>query len=190
MISTRLTRRTFTSSLVYLSAGMSATAPVCAGPGSPDAGPAGAGLSHSSESIHQEIKFSASRARVYDALTNSEQFDAVTRLSDGLALVTAPGAKATSISPEVGGAFTLFGGYITGRNLELLPGERLVQAWRTAAWKPGEYSVARFALMEDGAGTLVNFDHRGFPDGNGTHLADGWHVHYWQPLAQYLRAHT
>ena len=147
---------------------------------------AAAGLSHSSESIHQEITFNAGRRRVYAALTDAKQFDAVTRLSDAIELVTAPGAKPTTISHEVGGSFTLFGGYVTGRHLQLLPDERLVQAWHAASWKPADYSIVRFELFEDGAATKLKFDHRGFPDGQGTHLADGWHVHYWQPLAKYL----
>jgi activator of HSP90 ATPase len=45
----------------------------------------------------------------------------------------------------VGGTFTLFGGYVTGRNLEMLPDERLVQAWRAGSWKPGAFSIAAFS---------------------------------------------
>jgi activator of HSP90 ATPase len=144
------------------------------------------GLSHSAAAIHQEISFKASRRRVYHALTTASEFDAVSRLSDALALMTAPGAKPTSISGEAGGAFTLFGGYISGRILELQPNERLVQAWRTASWKPGAYSIAHFALLDDGAGSKLNFEHRGFPDSEGEHLAGGWQVHYWTPLAKFL----
>jgi activator of HSP90 ATPase len=35
----------------------------------------------------------------------------------------------TQISREVGGAFSLFGGIIVGRHIELVPNERIVQAW-------------------------------------------------------------
>lgn len=90
------------------------------------------GLTRTSETIHLEISFKASTRRVYDALTDARQFDAVTRLSDAIALVSTQGAKATAINPAVGGSFVLFGGYISGLNLEMLPGERLVQAWHTA----------------------------------------------------------
>ena len=38
------------------------------------------GLSHDGESIHQEIHFDATRHRVYAALTNADQFDAVSKL--------------------------------------------------------------------------------------------------------------
>ena len=146
----------------------------------------GEGLTHAAASIHQEITFEASRHRVYEALTNSKKFDAVTRLSDALTLVTAPGAKPTFISHELGGPFTLFGGYITGRNLELLPGERLVQAWRAGSWNAADYSIVRFVLVAAGAGTKLLFDHRGFPDDQGASLAYGWRVHYWEPLGKFL----
>jgi uncharacterized protein YndB with AHSA1/START domain len=95
------------------------------------------GLSHVSEAIHQELLFNASPQRVYGALTSGKSFDAITRLSDGDALLKAAGAQPTAISSDVGGTFTLFGGYITGRHLEMLPDERLVQAWRAGSWKPG-----------------------------------------------------
>jgi activator of HSP90 ATPase len=117
---------------------------------------------------------------------SSQHFDAITRLSDAITLVTAADAKPTSISREVGGPFTLFGGYITGRNLELLGDERLVQGWRAESWPAGDYSIVKFVLGENGAETRLVFDHRGFPEGEGRHLARGWYAHYWEPLAKYL----
>jgi activator of HSP90 ATPase len=146
------------------------------------------GLTHASAAIHQEVAFKASPQRIYEALTTSRHFDAVTRLSDAIALVTAKGAKPTLISPEVGGAFTLFGGYITGRNLQMLPGERLIQAWRAGSWGASDYSIVKFVLIGNGAETKLVFDHGGFPDGEGESLADGRRTHYWEPLAKFLRA--
>jgi activator of HSP90 ATPase len=143
-------------------------------------------LSRAGESIHQERQFAARPALVYEALTNATQFDALTRLSDAVTLVTAPNAQATAISPDVGGAFVLFGGYITGRHLEMLPAVRLVQAWRAGSWKPGDYSVVNFSLAAAGDGCRLSFDHRGFPEGQGESLAYGWRVHYWEPLAKLL----
>lgn len=144
------------------------------------------GLSHISEAIRQELTLDASPARIYRALTDSSEFDAITRLSDGAVLLNAAGAKATSISAEVGGPFTLFGGYITGRHLEMLPGERLIQAWRAGSWNPGNFSIVAFRLTAADGKTRLDFEHRGFPDGNGATLARGWHSHYWEPLAKYL----
>src|SRR2546427_5231848 len=70
-------------------------------------------ISRTAESIHQEAGFKASRERVYEALTDTKQFDKVIQLS-GVMQSMHLGDKPAEISREVGGAFTLFGGYITG----------------------------------------------------------------------------
>ena len=47
-----------------------------------------------------------------------------------------PGCRLKS-TPKPGGTFKTFGGLIEGRNVELIPGQRIVQAWRPASWDPG-----------------------------------------------------
>ncbi len=145
-------------------------------------------ISHTAESIHQEAVFKASRKRVYEALTDTKQFNKVIELSGVMKSgMLSPGAdKPTKISSEVGGAFVLFGGYITGRHVELVPNERIVQAWRTGGWASGVYSIAKFELVEQGSGTTIVFDHTGFPKGQAEHLASGWKAHYWEPLDKLL----
>jgi activator of HSP90 ATPase len=145
-----------------------------------------AGLTADAPAIHQETVIAATCARVYGALTSAHDFETITRLSDAADLLTAAGAKATAISSRVGGAFTLFGGYITGRNLELVPGKRLVQAWRAGGWDAGDYSVVRFELRSEPTGCRIIFDQRGFPPSQGKSLAYGWRVHYWEPLSKFL----
>jgi activator of HSP90 ATPase len=96
------------------------------------------------------------------------------------------GAPAAQISPEAGGDFSMFGGIIVGRHIELLPNERIVQAWRPVYWKPGVYSIVKFELADAGSDTKLVLDHKGFPDGDGKSLLDGWNKNYWEPLAKYL----
>jgi activator of HSP90 ATPase len=141
-------------------------------------------LSHTAEAIHQEVTFKASAKRVYDALTDAQQFQKVELLTgmSGLDLAGKPAA----ISSEAGGAFSLFGAYIVGRQIELVPEKRIVQAWRATSWQPGIYSIARFELTEQGPTTKLVFDHTGFPAGTGEHLAAGWKAHYWEPLEKFL----
>src|SRR5271170_7789124 len=79
-------------------------------------------ISRTSEAIHQEPIFKASRRRVYEALTDAEQFNKVMQLSAAMKSGMPPGAKPGEISREAGGAFSLFGGYVTGRQIELVPG--------------------------------------------------------------------
>jgi activator of HSP90 ATPase len=171
-------RRAFTAALVAL--------PAIGASAAQSAANTDQGLTHTAEAIHDEVMFDASRSRVFAALTDAKQFDAVTRLSDALKMVTAPNAPATAISTEVGGAFTLFGGYITGLQIEIVRDQRLVQVWRAASWGPGDFSIVKFVLADAGTGTRLIFDHRGFPPGRGAVLASGWFGHYWEPLKKYL----
>lgn len=129
---------------------------------------------NTSSSIHQEINIAASSKRVYDALTDSSQFSALT------------GANA-SIEPIAGGQFSSFGGMITGRTIEALPAERLVQAWRVSNWEAGVYSIARFQLLATGDHSCtVVFDHSGYPEGAQEHLEQGWHNKYWTPMIEFF----
>ena len=129
------------------------------------------GLSHSAEAIHQEVNFSSSPKRIYETLTNADQFQKVILLSTAKTQIDVS-TKPAEISREPGGPFVIFGGYISGRHEK--------------TWEPGDYSIARFELHEAGTGTKLIFDHTGFPSGAGDHLAIGWKINYWEPLAKFL----
>ena len=129
--------------------------------------------SDKSITIHQEIDFTASPQQLYEALLDSKQF-------------TEFSARPADINREVGGAFSLFKGHIVGRNLELIPNERIVQAWRVVTWPEGAYSIVRFELKSRGSGTHLVFDHIGFPEGLHDHLAAGWEENYWSLLRKYF----
>jgi activator of HSP90 ATPase len=123
--------------------------------------------------IHQEIEIKAGPQRIYDALLDSKQFTAVTGMP-------------AEISRDAGGAFSTFGGLIVGRNIELVPNQRIVQAWRPASWDLGVYSVVKFELKTHNAQTTIVLDHTGFPEGSFRHLDSGWYARYWEPLKKYL----
>ena len=124
-------------------------------------------------SLHQEIDLKASPERVYEALLDSKQFAAFTGMP-------------AEISREAGGALKMFGGLIVGRNIELVPNERIVQAWRPAHWDPGVYSVVKFGLRKKDSQTILILDHTGFPEGDFASLNSGWYERYWEPLKKYL----
>jgi uncharacterized protein YndB with AHSA1/START domain len=121
--------------------------------------------------IHQELTFTASPARIYEALTSAKNFAELT------------GAPANGDAVE-GAAFSAFGGHITGRHVELVPNKRVVQAWRAKTWPEGLYSITRFELQSNGTGAKLIFDHTGFPDDMRDHLAQGWQANYWDKLAK------
>src|SRR5580658_6195883 len=69
----------------------------------------------SGTTIHQEQEFKATPARIYEILLDGKQFAAFT-------------ADTADVQPQAGAAFKLFGGRIVGRNVELIPNQRIVQA--------------------------------------------------------------
>jgi len=77
------------------------------------------------KTIEQEIIVPATPVEVYAAFMDAKKHSAFT------------GSRATC-DPRVGGEFTAWGGYISGKNLELEQGKRIVQEWVTTDW-PEEY---------------------------------------------------
>lgn len=123
--------------------------------------------------IHQEVSFPVSPERIFEILVDTRRFAEVT------------GAPATGGGSE-GAPFSLFGGHVTGRNVELVPGKRVVQAWRAKTWPEGLYSLARFELRAEGSATKLVFDHDAFPDDMKEHLSSGWHANYWDKIRSHL----
>jgi activator of HSP90 ATPase len=149
------------------------------------AGAQGMGITHGNAAIHQEVAFKATPDRVYAVLTDPALFDKVVQASGALQAMGIHPAP-VQISPEPGGSFSMFGGYITGRHIEMSAGVRLVQAWRSRSWAPHIYSIVRFELSAQPDGTKLSFDHAGFPNDDAASLATGWHEHYWVPMAKVL----
>lgn len=131
--------------------------------------------------IHQEVNFKVSPKELYETLLSSSRFSACTKKS--FDMFSSTSAK---IESTVGGAFSVFDGHIIGRIVELVPNQRIVEAWRVVDWPAGVYSIVRFELKQQGSGTQLIFDHIGFPEGLKEHLATGWQEHYWDALTKYF----
>jgi len=124
-------------------------------------------------SLHQEVDLPASPDRIYHLLLDSKEFAELSGMP-------------AEIEGVAGGAFAMFGKVIYGRNVELIPNERVIQAWGDTGWGSGVYSIARFELKKQGSGTRVVLDHTGFPEGSYDRLYVGWKGHYWEPMQKYF----
>jgi uncharacterized protein YndB with AHSA1/START domain len=125
--------------------------------------------------VHQEVTFSAPPSKVYRALVDSVQH-----------------AKFTSAPADIGAgpgdAWSAYGGKISGRNVELVDGARIVQTWRAGNWPEGVHSIVRFELTAAGGGTKVVLDHDALSEDQVPHIDGGWTKMYWEPLRKYLEA--
>ncbi len=103
--------------------------------------------------------------------------------SDGHSQMTGSPAHA---SAEVGGRFDAWNGYISGRNLELEPGRRIVQSWRTTQFgedDPDSQIEVTFEAID--GGTRVTLVHTHVPDGHDGYRT-GWHSHYFEPMQKHF----
>jgi len=96
------------------------------------------------------------------------------------------GGEAT-MSDEIGAEVSAWDGYISGRNLELVPGERIVQSWRSTEFgDEHEDSVITVLLEETGDGTLLTIEHSNVPDEHRSYEEGGWQSNYFEPMVAYF----
>jgi len=124
--------------------------------------------------VHHEVEFKVSPNEVYDAYLDSRRHARFT-------------GQAAKMSRVEGGRFTAGDTYISGYNLELVPGKRIVQAWRASEWPEGEYSILRLELKKKGKGSVLTVDHVGIPDKFRDGVDKGWYEFYWDPMKEYFR---
>jgi len=126
------------------------------------------------KNIEQQITVGASPSQVFEALIDQTKH----------AQFTGEPAK---ISGRVGGAFSCYGGYITGVTLEIVPAKRIVQAWRSRNWPKGVYSIVTFELSRSSGGkTKLRFSQVGVPADDYKEKSGGWKTHYWERLKRFL----
>jgi activator of HSP90 ATPase len=121
--------------------------------------------------IRQTVIFSATPDEVYEMIMDSKKHASLS------------GEKA-EISRDVGGAFTAWGNHLSGVNLVLRPGEKIVQAWRAHDWWPDHYSIVIFALRRVDSGTELQFTQIGVPLHRFDDHSRGWIDTYWRPMKE------
>lgn len=95
------------------------------------------------------------------------------------------GADATTTA-VVGKKFTAWGGYISGTNLELIPYNKIVQAWRTTSFKDtDEDSNLEIVLHETKEKTKLTLTHSNIPK-DGEDYKKGWEDFYFKPMKDYF----
>jgi activator of HSP90 ATPase len=124
--------------------------------------------------IHLEAKFPVAPERVYELLTNGAKFGEVTGQ---------PGKGGGS----TGAYFSLFDGWLLGRQVELVPNELIAQAWRFKDWEPGIYSMVRFQLTPEGKGTRLVLDQNGVPAEFQEHVRTNWDGFYFAPFRKHFQ---
>jgi len=128
------------------------------------------------KSFKQVATFDAAPEVIYNLLMNQKTHAAFT------------GSKVV-MSNEVNGKFDVFDGYCHGYNIELVKGEKIIQAWHFAedGWPDDHYSICTFLFEKSGNKTKLYFSQTGVPAHKAESLKDGWKQFYWKPMKAYLK---
>ncbi|HEU0294415.1 MAG TPA: SRPBCC domain-containing protein [Anaerolineales bacterium] len=95
--------------------------------------------------------------------------------------------SAARVSGKVGGRFTAWDGYISGRTLELEPDQRIVQAWRTTEFPDNAPdSHLEVSLEKVKRRTKVTISHSALPPGTASAYKQGWKDSYFAPMKTYF----
>ena len=125
------------------------------------------------KTLQQKVRFRASPTEVYEMLMDSGKHRSLSGMP-------------AKISKKVGGRFTAWGSHITGFNLALLSGRKIVQAWRATGWWPDHYSIAIFDIKKIRGGSRLEFTQIGIPPHRYSGHYRGWIEAYWTPMKEIL----
>ncbi len=126
------------------------------------------------ESLTLTAEFNISKQQIYKAWLNSKSHTGFT------------GSPAV-VNARKGGKFTAWDGYISGKNLELHPYDKIVQAWRTSDFRNEDPdSLLEISFVELKGKTRVILKHTGIPKGQGMAYRQGWLEFYFQPMKDYF----
>ena len=127
------------------------------------------------KTIRQTIRFrNASPQQLYELYMDQKKH----------ALVTGAQAKITS---KEGTTYSAHDGYITGKNLQLVPGRLIVQSWRASDWSEDTIDSTFILLFEaNGKDSIVQMIQANVPDNQVVSLSKGWRAHYWDHWKQWL----
>jgi uncharacterized protein YndB with AHSA1/START domain len=88
---------------------------------------------------------------------------------------------------KIGAAFTAWDGYIWGKNLELVRGERVVQSWRTTQFSQVDLdSILTVTLAPAEGGARLALVHANAPDDDKGYGEGGWEDNYFAPMKEYF----
>ena len=120
--------------------------------------------------IKQTVSFKATPEKIYDTLMSSA----------GHKRITGRPAKISNKLTK----FSTFGGLIVGKNLKLVRGKKIVQAWRGKEWK--KFSKVTLDFKKTRLGTKLTLTHV-LPKEYAFEVRKGWNAYYWKKMKKIFK---
>lgn len=90
------------------------------------------------------------------------------------------------IDPKIGGKFSIFSGNVQGIFKELVPYERIVQAWRFKHWPENHYSEVRLEIANLGDKCRLTLHQSDIPEADFERTKSGWRELQWERMKAIL----
>lgn len=91
------------------------------------------------------------------------------------------------VSSRRGSKFRAFGGALSGRMLQTIPGRLIVQAWRSSAFGKGDVdSTLILRFTPKGSSGRIDLVHVNVPNHDYRGVSKGWKNYYWKPWRKVL----
>lgn len=113
----------------------------------------------------------------------AEQEDVFVALTNPFTIELWTGYPATMDANE-GTEFSLWEGDITGKNLEVVKNEKLVQEWYFGEQE--EKSIVTIKIFEDKKGARVELQHTNIPDEDYDNITEGWNEYYFGSIITFF----
>jgi uncharacterized protein YndB with AHSA1/START domain len=128
------------------------------------------------KAIQQAIRFAAPPEELFEMYVDSKKHSAAT-------------GAAARMSREAGGSFTAWNGQLRGKNLLVVPGRLVMQAWRATHWpKSNPDSLLLLTFTPAPGGGQVELAHMNVPAHDHAGVTKGWPKYYWEPWKKYIAA--
>jgi activator of HSP90 ATPase len=130
------------------------------------------------KTIRQTVRLPATARQLYDVYINPGKHAAFT------------GGPVT-ISPKPRGRFRAFGGQISGVTLFTVPGQMIVQRWRSTHFRKADAdSILILTFTDTGRGGRIELTHINVPPQDHAGVTKGWRKYYWGPMRRYVTSST
>jgi uncharacterized protein YndB with AHSA1/START domain len=123
------------------------------------------------ENLRVEIEIDAAPEEVYDTWLNSQAHSKILEMP-------------VKITGLVGGSFDIDDGLHSGIFLDLVPGKRIVEAYRHGDWDEGVYSILTLKFEPIGRKTRLVLDQKAIPPN--FEMEKGWRGFYLPKVADYF----
>eukprot|EP01128_Nolandella_sp_AFSM9_P012914 TRINITY_DN975_c1_g1_i1.p1 TRINITY_DN975_c1_g1~~TRINITY_DN975_c1_g1_i1.p1 ORF type:complete len:369 (-),score=99.87 TRINITY_DN975_c1_g1_i1:111-1136(-) len=125
--------------------------------------------SRGKKNFTQSVKFGISPGEMYETFADQNRVSGFT-------------GSPAKVGKAVGEDYSILGGVVTGKMLEVTPRSKLAWTWRHESWDPETFSQVTVTFKAEGGKALVIVNQTGIPEDDFQRTRDGWEQFFWKRI--------